>query len=115
MKHPTNISFGALRLLRAYLAIPGVCSGIKEIYLGGKLLATLPPADIPKELDGKPLIDPAVKALFAQPQAFELEDAERDLCKKIITDLAEKKVQGAMISAAAENNELILSLGLVEK
>ena len=56
-----------------------------------------------------------MKELWAQPQAFELEDAERDLCKKILTDLADKKVQGAMISASAENNELILALGLVEK
>ena len=114
MKHPLTLTFGALRLLRAYLAVPGTCSGIKEIYLGGKLLSTLPEPILPKELEGKPLIDPDVKALFATTFAVELDDAERDLCKKVITELCEKKVQNAVLSASADNNALILKLGLVE-
>jgi hypothetical protein len=115
MKHTITITFGALRLLRQYIIVPGTCVGVAKIYQGGKLLATLPETILPSELENKLLTDPAVKKLWATTFSIELEDAERDLCKEIVRSLADGKINSAPpLSASADNNELIIALGLQE-
>ena len=115
MTHKITLTFGALRLLTGYLGIPGTCTGIKEIFLGGQLLVTLPETVIPTALIGTPLTNPDTKALWATTISFGLEEAERQLCKDVLTRLAEKKIQGVELPASAQLNELILKLGLVEE
>ena len=115
MTHKLTLTFGALRLLTNYLGIPGTCTGIKEIFLGGQLLATLPETVIPPALISTPLTNPDTKALWATTISFDLEEPERDLCKKVLTTLAEKKIQGVELPASPQLNELIVKLGLVDE